>query len=202
MRFDADRGGKWEFWFQIQGNMREMTFDFVISFCCYDGRLHFEGKEVRVVEVFVTRVLLLLLWLFSSDFRCLSGPVGFALATVVHVAVERNEKMWQMFNLLVFLVCFSPRYREMLNTYLQQAPPWFQTHMGSTDLEEICPVVFQVLPDKSCGSIYGTTTSKKLSAERQHDNYKPILPHQIFAKTVRNLTTVSPYYCSTTTAVQ
>ncbi|CAG7732749.1 unnamed protein product [Allacma fusca] len=75
------------------------------------------------------------------------------------------------------------RYREMLNTYLQQAPPWFQAHMGSTDLEEICPVVYQVLQEKNSSSIYGTTTSKKLSSERQHDSYKPILPHQIFAKT-------------------
>ena len=83
----------------------------------------------------------------------------------------------------------------MLNDLSRSVPPWFASHMGTTDLEEICPVVYQVLTERSSSSIYGTTTSKKLTSERQHESYKPILPHQIFAKMVSTYIYSIPHGC-------
>ncbi|CAL8090560.1 unnamed protein product [Orchesella dallaii] len=50
------------------------------------------------------------------------------------------------------------RYREMLETYLE-SPSWYRQHMGTTELDEVTPVVFQILPSEKSSSIYGTNGS-------------------------------------------
>ncbi|XP_035703110.1 uncharacterized protein LOC110843073 isoform X3 [Folsomia candida] len=80
------------------------------------------------------------------------------------------------------------RYRWILGEVLE-APPWYRSQMGSSELDELCPLVYQVLP-----SIYGTTSSssKKKAAllnssldlrqqyQNNTENLKPIPIHQIF----------------------
>jgi len=90
----------------------------------------------------------------------------------------------------------------MLEEYLE-APTWYKTHMGGTELDEVFPLVYQVLPT-SDKSIYATTSSTKKallnsSLDLRHGannstssllqdphNLRPILPHQIFNKSVRS----------------
>lgn len=82
---------------------------------------------------------------------------------------------------------FSTRYRWMLGEYLE-APVWYRSQMGSSELDELSPVVYQVLP-----SIYGTTSSStkkkalqnsSLDLRQQYhnntDNLKPIPTYQMF----------------------
>lgn len=115
----------------------------------------------------------------------------------------------------------------MLDTYLE-SPSWYRQHMGTTELDEVTPVVFQILPTEKPSSIYGTngsasnggggsSTAAAMARKRsllmmsstgsidsrrgpqwtshgnpqqfqhqQPDNLRPILPHQIFSKTVIN----------------
>jgi hypothetical protein len=99
----------------------------------------------------------------------------------------------------------------MLETYLQ-APEWYRQHMGSTDLDEICPVLYQILPAEKApqplNSIYGSTTQSQKSTRRQNststgvaggespadsNSFKPILPHQIFSKLVSQVITKTAF---------
>lgn len=50
----------------------------------------------------------------------------------------------------------------MLETYLD-SPSWYRQHMGTTELDEVTPVVFQVLPTEKPSSIYGTNSSANIN---------------------------------------